>query len=36
MLGWDENGVPTYGRLVELGIEWAEQYITRRGAENTV
>jgi aldehyde:ferredoxin oxidoreductase len=23
MLGWDESGVPTYGRLVELGIEWA-------------
>jgi aldehyde:ferredoxin oxidoreductase len=26
MLGWDESGVPTYGRLVELNIEWAAQY----------
>ena len=23
MLGWDQEGVPTRGRLVELGIEWA-------------
>ena len=30
MMGWDPNGVPTYARLVELGIEWAEQYIERR------
>ena len=29
MLGWDKNGVPTYARLVELGIDWAEQYIAR-------
>ena len=27
MLGWDEGGVPTYGRLVELNIEWAAQYL---------
>jgi aldehyde:ferredoxin oxidoreductase len=27
MLGWDESGVPTYGRLVELNIEWAEKYL---------
>ncbi len=27
MLGWDESGVPTYGRLVELSIEWAAQYL---------
>jgi aldehyde:ferredoxin oxidoreductase len=28
MLGWDEQGVPTQARLVELGIEWAKQYLT--------
>jgi len=27
MLGWDESGIPTYGRLVELGIEWAAEYL---------
>ena len=27
MLGWDECGVPTYGRLVELNIEWAAPYL---------
>ncbi len=27
MLGWDESGVPTYGRLVELDIEWAYQFM---------
>jgi aldehyde:ferredoxin oxidoreductase len=27
MLGWDESGVPTYARLVELNIEWAAQYL---------
>jgi len=27
MLGWNERGVPTYGRLVELGIEWAGQFL---------
>lgn len=27
MLGWNESGVPTYARLVELDIEWAQQYI---------
>lgn len=27
MLGWDEAGVPTYARLVELNIEWAAQYL---------
>ena len=26
MLGWDESGVPTYARLVELDIEWAYGY----------
>jgi aldehyde:ferredoxin oxidoreductase len=31
MLGWDEKGVPTYARLVELDIEWAYKYIP--GAE---
>ena len=29
MLGWDESGVPTYARLVELDIEWAQQYIQK-------
>ena len=29
MLGWDESGVPTYARLVELGIEWAQQYLQK-------
>jgi len=27
MLGWDASGVPTYGRLVELDIEWAKDYL---------
>jgi len=27
MLGWDEKGVPTYARLVELNLEWAYEYI---------
>jgi aldehyde:ferredoxin oxidoreductase len=27
MLGWDESGVPTFGRLVELDIEWASEYL---------
>ena len=27
MMGWDESGVPTHGRLVELNIEWAAQYL---------
>ena len=27
MLGWDESGVPTYGRLAELDIEWAAGYL---------
>ena len=29
MLGWDESGIPTYARLVELDIEWAQQYIPK-------
>ena len=29
MLGWDEEGVPIYARLAELGIEWAEEYLER-------
>ncbi|MFC1887007.1 aldehyde ferredoxin oxidoreductase family protein [Thermodesulfobacteriota bacterium] len=29
MLGWDESGVPTYARLVELDIEWAHEYIEK-------
>jgi aldehyde:ferredoxin oxidoreductase len=27
MLGWDESGRPTFGRLVELGIEWAYPHL---------
>jgi len=27
MLGWGESGIPTYGRLVELDIEWAAKYL---------
>lgn len=27
MLGWDENGIPTRARLVELDIEWAREYL---------
>jgi aldehyde:ferredoxin oxidoreductase len=30
MLGWDSEGVPTRGRLVELGIEWASRYLKGR------
>ena len=29
MLGWDEEGVPTEARLVELDIEWAGHYLDR-------
>ncbi|MDJ0780349.1 MAG: aldehyde ferredoxin oxidoreductase family protein [Desulfosarcinaceae bacterium] len=29
MLGWDGEGVPTRGRLVELNLEWAEQYLPK-------
>ena len=32
MVGWDkENGKPSLAKLQELGIEWAEQYINRKG-----
>jgi aldehyde:ferredoxin oxidoreductase len=27
MLGWDQDGVPTRGRLAELNILWAEKYL---------
>jgi aldehyde:ferredoxin oxidoreductase len=27
MLGWNEAGIPTYEKLVELDIEWAQEYI---------
>jgi aldehyde:ferredoxin oxidoreductase len=27
MLGWDELGIPTYSRLVELDVEWAAKYL---------
>jgi aldehyde:ferredoxin oxidoreductase len=27
MLGWDESGVPTHGRMVELSIEWASDHL---------
>ncbi|HGJ66099.1 TPA: aldehyde ferredoxin oxidoreductase, partial [bacterium] len=26
MAGWDENGCPTYAKLVELGIDWLKDY----------
>jgi aldehyde:ferredoxin oxidoreductase len=29
MLGWDESGTPTYARLVELDIEWAQEYLQK-------
>ncbi|SFR00834.1 aldehyde ferredoxin oxidoreductase family protein [Desulfoscipio geothermicus] len=32
IMGWDEDGVPTQGKLMDLGIGWAEKYIGwRRG-----
>jgi len=30
MMGWDEAGVPTYARLVELKIEWAATYLKEK------
>ncbi|UCF93440.1 MAG: hypothetical protein JSW39_04550 [Desulfobacterales bacterium] len=27
MLGWTEEGRPTYARLVELDLEWASDYL---------
>ncbi len=27
MLGWNESGIPTCGRLVELSIEWAARHL---------
>jgi aldehyde:ferredoxin oxidoreductase len=27
MLGWNESGIPSYARLVELNIEWASEYL---------
>lgn len=29
MLGWDEFGVPTDARLVELDLEWAQKYVQK-------
>ena len=29
MFGWDEKGVPTRGRLAELNMLWADEYINR-------
>lgn len=29
MLGWDESGVPTYARLVELNLEWAYPHLKK-------
>jgi aldehyde:ferredoxin oxidoreductase len=29
MLGWNESGVPTYARLVELNLEWAYKYLQK-------
>ncbi len=33
MLGWNDSGVPTYGSLVELNVEWAAKYLPGRGGE---
>ncbi|MFC1799155.1 aldehyde ferredoxin oxidoreductase family protein [Thermodesulfobacteriota bacterium] len=27
MFGWDDSGIPTFARLVELDMEWAQKYI---------
>jgi aldehyde:ferredoxin oxidoreductase len=27
MLGWDEHGIPTKARLIELDIEWAAEHL---------
>ena len=27
MLGWSDRGIPTKGRLAELGLEWASRYL---------
>ena len=27
MLGWDDAGIPTRGRLVELNLSWAQEYL---------
>jgi aldehyde:ferredoxin oxidoreductase len=27
LLGWDLSGIPTHGRLAELDIEWAAEYL---------
>ena len=29
MLGWDEAGIPTHEKLVELDIEWADEYVKK-------
>jgi aldehyde:ferredoxin oxidoreductase len=29
IVGWDKNGVPTSGKLQELGIEWVDEHISR-------
>jgi aldehyde:ferredoxin oxidoreductase len=34
MLGWNESGVPTYARLVELDLEWAFEYLEKRKEPN--
>jgi len=30
MAGWDENGVPTPGKLAELGLDWAIELLPKR------
>lgn len=30
IMDWDEKGVPRRGTLVELGIEWIDEYLTKR------
>jgi aldehyde:ferredoxin oxidoreductase len=33
MLGWDEKGIPSNGRIAELGIEWASKYICQENSQ---
>jgi len=30
MMGWDPHGVPRRGKLVELGIDWLDQYLAQQ------
>jgi hypothetical protein len=28
MVGWDENGIPSPGKLAELSLEWVSELLT--------